>query len=302
MRTADFKNIILKMFGNREFYGYEIHRMLASEGLDVEISRLYRILNEMSKEGLIEGRWAKSQFGPNRRIYKLGVNGRNGLNKILLDAIITVHSFYGLYLTNLIPKFNIIESLVHPFVDGLSGNENIAFITAKYSPMYDVLVSHLHQKVPHGKVFFIKPKSVQVDLRLSNLLLMDGSYGDIPLKDDYVNLLLAIDLPNEDALEKALKEWFRVINQNGKLAILTPTILVSKCDDPMSIGDFVEKNEHEAIEKGVHIDKGHLHTLLNSFFNVVHERELVHMTTFIASQKKHVASDRYLIPACALKS
>jgi DNA-binding PadR family transcriptional regulator len=48
------------MIGRRELYGYEIHKMLAIEGSDVEISRLYRILNEMSKEGLLEGRWAKS--------------------------------------------------------------------------------------------------------------------------------------------------------------------------------------------------------------------------------------------------
>ena len=286
MRTANFKDMILKMFGNREFYGYEIHKMLAVEGFDVEISRLYRILNEMSKEGLLEGRWAKSQFGPNRRIYNLGINGNNSLNKILLDAIVTVHSFYGLYLTGLAPKVNILERMVTPFVDGLVGNENIALVVAKYSPMYDAILSHLHQKVPQGKIFLVKPKALQVDLKLDNLLLMDGSYGDIPLKDDYVNLLVAIDLPNEDALLNALKEWVRVINQKGKLAILTPTILISKFDDPMSIGDFVEKNEHEAIEKGVRIDKEHLQTLLNSFFNVVHERELVHMTTFIASQKK----------------
>ncbi|MCJ7634252.1 PadR family transcriptional regulator [Candidatus Bathyarchaeota archaeon] len=289
LRAADFKNIILRMFGNREFYGYEIHRMLAAEGLDVEIGRLYRILNEMSKEELIEGRWAKSQFGPNRRVYKLGVSGKSNLNKILLDAIVTVHSFYGLYLASLAPKLNIFESIVTPFVDGLVGNENIALVTEKYSPMYDAILSHLHEKVPQGKIFLVKPNSVQVDLRLGNLLLMDGSYGDIPLKDDYVNLLLAIDLPNQDALKNAVKEWVRVINQKGKLAILTPTILISKFDDPMSIGDFVEKNEHEAIEKGVHIDKEQLQTLLNSLFSVVHERELVHMTTFVASQRKQVA-------------
>lgn len=286
MRTANFKDMILKMFGNREFYGYEIHKMLASEGFEVEISRLYQILNEMAKEGLLEGRWAKSQFGPNRRLYTLGMNGKTSLNKILLDAIVTVHSFYGLYLTSLAPKINILERIVTPFVEGLVGNENIAVVVAKYSLMYDVILSHLHQKVPQGKIFLVKPQSVQVDLKLDNLLLMGGSYGDIPLKDDYVTLLVAIDLPNEDALKNAMKEWCRVTNQKGKLAILTPTILISKFDDPMSIGDFVEKHEHETIEKGVRIDKEHLQTLLNSFFNVVHEGELVHMTTFIASQKR----------------
>jgi len=87
-------------------------------------------------------------------------------------------------------------------------------------------------------------------------------------------------------LKRALKEWARVMNRTGKLAILTPTILVSKHEDPMSIGDFVEKHEHEGVESGVHIDKEHLRTLLRGLFNVVHERDIAHMTTFTASGKK----------------
>lgn len=286
MKTADFKNIILKMFGNREFYGYEIHKMLASEGFNVEISRLYRILGEMSKEGLLQGRWEKSQLGPDRRVYKLGTNGKNELNKILFDAISTVHSFYGMYLINLSPKVNVIDNIMNPLIGGLKDNETIAFITSRYSPMNEVIVSYLHNKMPQGKIFLVKPKSISLDLRLDNVLLMDGSFGDIPLKDDYVDLLFIIDLPNENALEKAVKEWRRVINKNGILAILTPTILVSKYEEPMSIGDFVEKYEHEAIEKGLRIDREHLQAFLDNSFNVVHERDFVHMTIFMASEKK----------------
>ena len=286
MKTADFKNIILKMFGNREFYGYEIHKMLTSQGFKVEISRLYRILSEMSKEGLLQGRWEKSQIGPDRRIYKLGTNGRNELNKILFDAIFTVHSFYGMYLINLAPSVNIIDSIMKPLISALKTNENIAFVTSRYSPMNEVIVSYFHNKVPHGRIFLAKPKSVPSDLKLDDVLSMDGSYGDIPLKEDYVDLLFIIDLPEEKALGKAFKEWFRVLNKNGVLAILTPTILISRQEDPMSIGDFVEKYEHEAIEKGVRIDKEHLQTYLNNSFKVVNEKEFVHMTILIASEKR----------------
>jgi ubiquinone/menaquinone biosynthesis C-methylase UbiE len=179
-----------------------------------------------------------------------------------------------------------IESIISPLTGGLKGNENIAFVAPRYSPMYDVILSYLKREMPQGKIFFVEPKSLKLDLRRDDILLVDGSYIDIPLKDDYVSLVFVIDLPNQNVLEKALREWSRVMNQKGKLAILTPSILVSKYEEPLSIGDFVEKYEHEAIEKGVHADREHLRALLNSFFNVVHERELVHMTTFIASQKK----------------
>ncbi len=125
LRTSDFKNNILKMIVNSEFYGYEIHKMLAEGGSDIELSRLYRILNEMSKEGLLEGRWAKSQLGPKRRLYTISANGRNELNGLLLDAISTVHSFYGRYLASLAPKFNMIESIISIF--------NTCFIKESFS-------------------------------------------------------------------------------------------------------------------------------------------------------------------------
>jgi len=48
------------LFGNREFYGYEVHKVLVSEDVKVEISRLYRVHNEMMREVLLEGRWKKS--------------------------------------------------------------------------------------------------------------------------------------------------------------------------------------------------------------------------------------------------
>ena len=45
-----------------------------------------------------------------------------------------------------------------------------------------------------------------------------------------------------------------MISQNGKLAILTPTILVQRYKDPLTISQFIEKYEHETIGKGEHID------------------------------------------------
>jgi DNA-binding PadR family transcriptional regulator len=143
MRTGDFKQLILKLFGNREFYGYQVHKVLLSEGIKVGISRLYRVLNEMLKEGLLEGRWEKSRIGPRRRVYQLGVKGREELNNILLDAIRTVHGFYGGYLMSLLPKINVFDDIISLFTDGLKGYENIAYIISNYSRMNEVLISNI---------------------------------------------------------------------------------------------------------------------------------------------------------------
>ena len=283
MRTGDLKQIILKLFGNREFYGYQIHKVLVSEEVKIEISRLYRVLNEMMREELLEGRWEKSRIGPRKRVYKLGKKGRNDLNNILLDAIKTVHGFYGGYLMSLLPKINVFDEIVSSFTDGLKGYVNMAYLISKESRMNKILISTIQNKFPQMKIFLVKPSSVEDDLNLDNLLIMDGTYNLIPLKDKYLDLLLVIDLPKKEHLETALKEWHRVLKQDGKLAICTPTILVSKYENPLTIGDFIEKYEHETIEKGEKIDRDFLKTQLTNFFDKVEEKQIVHISIFLMS-------------------
>ena len=50
MKTDDLKRIILKMFKGSELYGYEIHKRLESQGVEAEMGRLYRVLNDMLKD------------------------------------------------------------------------------------------------------------------------------------------------------------------------------------------------------------------------------------------------------------
>ena len=64
---------------------------------------------------------------------------------------------------------------------------------------------------------------------------------------------------------------------------MSPTVLIHKYEDPLTIGDFIEKYEHETIEKGEQINKEFLQVLLKNFFNKVEERQIVHMTIFLAS-------------------
>jgi PadR family transcriptional regulator PadR len=282
MRTGDLKQIILKLFGNREFYGYEVHKVLLLEDVEVEISRLYRVLNEMRREELLESRWEKSRIGPRKRVYQLGKKGREELNNILVDAIKTVHGFYGAYLMSLLPQINVFDDVVRSFTDGLKGNENVVYVISKHSRMNEFLISNIQRKLPQAKIFLVKPGSLELGLNLDNLFLFDGFYNDIPLKTDFADCMIVIDLPKKEYLERALKEWRRVLNSNGKLAILTPTILLEKYEDPLTIGNFIEKHEHETIEKGEHIDKNILEGHVKQYFNTIEEETIVHMTIFRA--------------------
>jgi predicted SAM-dependent methyltransferase len=96
--------------------------------------------------------------------------------------------------------------------------------------------------------------------------------------------MIVIDLPKTKILNRALKEWHRVLKPDGKLAILTPSILVEKYDDPLTIGNFIEKHEHQTIEKGEHIDREILEEQVKQYFNRIEEKSLVHMTVLRMSE------------------
>jgi DNA-binding PadR family transcriptional regulator len=101
MRTDELQKTILLTLNDKEMYGYEIHKRLESNGIIVEFSRLYRLLNEMTEKKLLAGHWESSQIGPEKRVYSISSTGRNELEKVLMKAIETVHYWYGNYLLNL---------------------------------------------------------------------------------------------------------------------------------------------------------------------------------------------------------
>ena len=284
VRTEDLKKIVLRMFGSREFYGYEVHKKLASEKIEVGISRLYRVLTEMLRDGLLEGRWEKGELGPRKRVYRIGEKGKKEREKLLFDAIETVHGFYSEYLLNLPAKTNVLNSMCKLLSSNVDRKGEIAYISPQYSVMHEKILHCLHDKMPQTKIYFIKPASLAVDLNFDNLWFLNGTYDNIPLRSGFVDLEIAVEVPEKDSLEKSLREWHRVLKQSGTLAIVTPTVLIRKYKDPLSIGNFIEKYEHEALEKGEYMEAEPFKALLQRFFHKVEEKQIVHMTIFLAHE------------------
>jgi len=279
MKTVDLRKTILKTFHDNEFYGYEVYRKLASQDLKVDISRLYKILGQMMKEHCLEGRWEKSDFGPRKRVYRLGEKGRNELNDILSDAIGTVHDFYGQYLLRLPPETNVFDCVCGLLAGRLSDKGIIAFIASKYSVMLEKMIHAFHSKA--STLYFIKPSSVTSGVESDDVILLKGDYLDVPLKDGYIDLLLVIDTPPRDTLKESVKEWHRTLKKSGSLAVLIPTTFIRTFQDPLTIGDFLEQYEHKLTEKKV--DKNFLKLSLGKLFDNVEEKQIVHMTLFVAS-------------------
>jgi DNA-binding PadR family transcriptional regulator len=286
LRTEELKKTILKMFGGSELYGYDVNRRLSLQGVEVELSRLYRVLNEMRKDGLLDDRWEKSRHGPRKKMYSVSEKGRGALNEILLEAIATVHRFYGEYLMSLYPEINVFGEILGLLAEGLEGHETIAYITTKYLGIHELIVSRLKEMVPEGRIYIVKPDSLDISVNLENVYIHNGSYEDIPFKNRFVDRLILIDLPSKEIIEEAAREWQRVVNEKGIISIFTPTILIQRQDDPLTIGDFVEKYEHEIIEKGEHVDREILLSTLGNLFKQVGEREAVHMSIISAQEPR----------------
>ena len=283
MRTVDFKKNILKMFRRGEFYGYDVHRRLGHEGIDIEFSRLYRILNEMDEENLLKSHWEKSTVGPKKKIYTIGDEGRRELRKIFLEAVGTVHDFYGDYLFSLYPKIKVFDEVFDWLASGLRGDEKVGYLIKNNSLMHEMVINNLHQRIPRGRLYIIVPKNDTRKLNVESVEMMRGEYDNIPLRDKFLDMIVTIEPPSNGILEASFREFGRVLGQDGRLGLITPSILVQKQEDPLTIGDFIEKNEHEVIEQSERLEKEHLFTMMRSYFQIVKEKELVHMTLIQAS-------------------
>jgi PadR family transcriptional regulator PadR len=285
VRSKDLKRSILKILGDGESYGYEVHKKLMREGVRIEIGRLYRVLNEMLKENYLTGRWEKSVIGPRRRVYRIGKKGAVELNVILLEAIGTVHEYYGKYLMGLPAKINVLNRICRLLTTGLGRAATVGYLACEYSPFHEKMISILCGEVPKGKVYFIKPASLGIDLGTENLFSLGGTHQNIPLKNTHLDALLVIDVPSKKHLKNSVREWRRTIRRNGRLGILAPSALINKIDDPLTIGDFMEKYEHEA-GGNEEVDRESFETMLSRSFQKVEAREMALMTLVLASKPR----------------
>jgi len=282
LRTDDLKRAILLLLRNNEFYGYDINRRLAQQDMSSNISRLYGVLNEMQKDRLLQSRWERSKEGPRKKMYSLTDKGREGLNEILLGAISTVHLFYGDYLRSLYPGVDVFGDIMGLLTDGLKEGDSTAYLSHNFSGINQVLIRTIHQSNPQGKLYMVKPSDLDFNIDLENTNIFDGTYHDMPFKDNFIERLVGIGVPTPETLEESTKEWSRVIKEGGRLTIITPSILIQEHKAPLTIGDFVEKYEHQIIEKGSLLDPEAFMSSIKSNFANVTQSEATHMTFITA--------------------
>ncbi|MFW9967913.1 MAG: PadR family transcriptional regulator [Candidatus Thorarchaeota archaeon] len=278
MRTPELKKKILRMFGTSEFYGYEVHQELVERSINVGIGRLYAILGEMKTDGLLNDRWEKSDSGPKRRVYSIAAKGKLERERILIESIKTVHDFYIEYLLSLPPKLSAFNALASLLLKGMGKEISIGYVAPGISETIKRLLRQLQKERPRANIYAICPKTANPELDVEGILQLDGTLQDIPIKDDYLSLLAVTGNIKRTNLDACLLEWRRVIKPKGKLAIVSPTALIARYEEPLSIGEFIEQREHPTPEGDNYLDVNVLRTSLEKYFRTVREERVVHIT------------------------
>lgn len=286
MRTPELKKTILRMTGKGEFYGYEMHKKLEQRNINLGIGRLYSILAEMKDEGFLKDRWEKSESGPKRRVYKIGKKGIEEREKILLEAIRTVHEFYTEYLVSLPPENSVFKIIGRILTKNLSKNSNVGYAANKFSGPLRRILSHLRNEIPDGKKYAIAEQALELDLGFEDVFVVEGTFDDIPMKDNHLNLLVVTGNIKSDCLAGCLSEWRRVLTKDGILAIVTPTATITSYEDPVGIGEFIEQREHPPLEDTVMLNSEVLKDEMSNYFEEIDEIKIVHISIFLGLRTK----------------
>jgi PadR family transcriptional regulator PadR len=282
MHKDDLKKMIVEMLGNQEMHGYEVQKQLASRGSRLNISYLYRVLAEMETEGYLEGTRMKSTLGPERKVYRLGEKGSEKLDQELKEAVKTIHVKYMQYLAKLPPEKSALLKLQRLLNSQVGKGDAVLVVAPKV--FYDWMVASLGNVVVDGKIYLVKPKSAKLSVECANLIVLDAPLENIPIKDNFVDAVRVHGEPEN--VRRAMKEMHRVLRKDGNLAFIIPYSHPAKDNYPLTIGEFVEKVEHEVSEEDkTELDYASAESLLSRYFHKVRCHRLAHLAIFVAKGK-----------------
>jgi PadR family transcriptional regulator, regulatory protein PadR len=281
MKNNDLKKTILKECSNGQFYGYEINKKLTAKRVQIEIGRLYIILNQMEKEKLISSRWEKSNKGPKKKYYKITENGEKVLHQETLTAIHTIHEAYWAYLMKIKPQKSVFHKIARLIVNEPNRNDNITYFSDDLSPMHEKLLSALQELKPETTIYFVRPKDEKLNQPVEKTVYLEGEYDDFPLKNEFADLLIINGLPKKEKMNPSIQEWTRILREEGKIAVIVPTVILHQPKNPMSLTDFIEQLEHKTGEK---YDHKWIMEIITTFFENVEEKKILHITIIVGKK------------------
>jgi len=283
-RTENIQQMIIKLLGNRDLHGYDIHKELESRGMKIGIGRLYEILKQMYKDGFLNDIWKQSESGPKKRIYSLNSKGQEAREAILMEAIHTVHEFYGEYLRNMPPEKSAFMLIANRLAENFVSDVTIAYVAMKSTKPIKALLSNLRLRLPEATLYVVGPRNITSELEMELLPSLEGSCHSIPAKNEYFDLVVLIAFSESEDLASCIHEWHRVLKPTGRVVIITPTALLKQQEDLLSIGEFIEQREHPSSIEEATVSGEDIQSTLENYFGKIDTDLFLHLTIISASK------------------
>lgn len=212
---------ILRALRARPSHGYALARLLEGEGPDR--ATVYRRLAALRAAGLVEAA-AQRGAGPERKTYRLSRAGEERLRDELRAALaLLVEAFADRLRRAAVPR---------PGRPALRAP--VAFVSGSRLTGVELRIAGALAAAFPRKVHLVVPPGLDVGRTPAGLVVMEGSWSAIPLRDGHARTMLVNELPPARALARAVAEWARVLAPGGRLHVVAPAPL------PRGVDPFVD--------------------------------------------------------------
>ncbi len=240
-------NQILLYLDRKPCHGYELHRLLTPVVGDVEVTKLYRWLREMERNGLVECEERKGPYGPARRVYQLGDRGERQVRQVLKDAMGTILHFYDAF-----RQFSMRETMAASGEVGLPAIEGPVLaccVTQFMASEPDLVRTYGSRLVARAVHVMGDPESWE---RAGfKTTLVDGVPWDISCPSSRYVELWFFGMPPRELLPRTAVEARRVLRPGGVLRLVAPFAFFDEPQSPTLEAFFRMTASHLFPELGV---------------------------------------------------
>jgi len=287
VRLNEFKrNVLLSLKGSEE-YGYNIAKGLSSRG-NIHLGYLYETLIELETENLVQSRWEKGTKGPKRKVYSLTHKGELALQDVLAETIQIIDHFYGAYLSALPPEKNVatrILSAVNAYFPIKKAKVLIFVITDSLNPAWKRAIRQIQSQNDKVTIYLVKPSEVEVNLQLPNIVVLNGSPENVPLKNGLADGIILESFCSTD-ISSVAKEIRRIVNPTGVAVFLAYHLQLAQAHDPLDVGEFIEKMSSEWGGRKEIFDPLLVKKEISVYFTIENIERVGPLTAFITKAKE----------------
>lgn len=288
-QLGDLERNILRMISEEEeICGYELWKRMSSKGIKCHSNHLYVVLKDMEKEGILKGRWVEREnhSGARKHLYSIGKEGKDVMNSILKDSLSVLMTSYVNEMRQLNDYSGFASVIAQASVQlGLptpAEDEKIVLSIPYHDPLtcYQLIFS-LTDSFPNSSLYLVTPPKMEIYESRPNMTVLHGWRHDMPLKDEFADLVILEGFPYQVSEEETIRECFRVLKEGGNLVVQVKNTMVEEREPEFPFfSEYVEKLYYELFQQDRKISREKVASILQRYFKKQTEANIMGTTVF----------------------